>query len=194
MIARGFGSHTTTRQAFEPSVVSLRYGGETCLATAPLAQSAHPTQPSALLQTLDGSGNCRSRCWTESRGAANTTSFSNWTTGSSEILACRERTLRKLESLTSQVGATIDDCHILSMSGHAWACAGGASAYPCGSDRRQARAKAGRRSGRDAGGLFRTPACHVWRQFRLLRTLRLRPRLERRIHRPLRPESPLLRR
>jgi hypothetical protein len=106
MIATAIGSNTTARPAFEPSVVSLLYGGETCLATAPLAQSAHPTQPSFLLQTLDGSGSYRSHCWTASHGAANTTSFSNWTTGFSRTSAYREQSLGKLDGLISQVGVT----------------------------------------------------------------------------------------
>lgn len=118
MIARAIGSNTTARQAFEPSVVSLHCGGETCLATAPLAQSVHPAQPSVLLQTLDGSGSYRSRYWTASHGAANTTSFSNWMTGFSRTSAYRERSLAKLDGVTSQVGPTIGDCRILSMSGH----------------------------------------------------------------------------
>src|SRR3954469_20878148 len=106
MIAKAIGSNTTARPAFEPSVVSLHYGGETCLATAPLAQSAHPAQPSFLLQTLDGSGSYRSHCWTASHGAANTTSFSNWTTGFSRTSAYREQSLGRLDGVTSQVGAT----------------------------------------------------------------------------------------
>src|SRR3954449_4327668 len=106
MIPTAIGSNTTARPAFEPSVVSLHYGGETCLATAPLAQSAHPAQPSFLLQALDGSGNSRSRCWTASHGAANTTSFSNWMTGFSRTSAYREQSLGKLDVLTSRVGVT----------------------------------------------------------------------------------------
>jgi hypothetical protein len=70
------------------------------------------------------------------------TSFSNWTTGFSRTSAYREQSLGKLDGVTSQVGATIGNRHIHSMSRHTWVCEGGASAYPCGSDGRQAREKA----------------------------------------------------
>src|SRR5947209_8543220 len=134
MIARAIGSNTTARPAFEPSVVSLHYGGETCLATAPLVQSAHPTQPSAFLQTLDGSGNCCSRCSTASHGAANMTSFSNWTTGFSRTWAYRERSSGKLDGVTTQAGA-INRRLSYPLDERCLACEGGASA----SDGRQAR-------------------------------------------------------
>jgi hypothetical protein len=156
MIAKAIGSNTTARPAFEPSVVSLHHGGETCLATAPLARSAHPTQPSFLLQTLDGSGGYRSRCWMASRDAANTTSFSNWTTGFSRTWAYREQSLGKLDGVTSQVGATIGDCHILSMSG-----ALSVRRRRVCFRRPPSSRNAGRNSSRDRDVRLRTPACHA---------------------------------
>lgn len=182
MIAIGFGSHTTARQAFEPSVVSLHYGGETCLAKAPPAQSKHPTRLSVLLQALDGSGNFRLCCWTDWNGVVNTKSFSNWTTGSSRTLVYRERSSRKRETLLSLVGATVGDCSLFRRS----------SAAP----RLAVRGRRVCRHGSDAISMsfLRTPACHVWRRSRRSRTLRPHHRPELRTRRLLRPGSRLLRR